>query len=227
MNPALESRRSRHSERGMTLIEVLAALAIGSLVLSTMYLALGTAVRSRLLVASQLQSQQHGRLVLQWLGDRVRQAGYAVNYNSPIPRCRDALVVEDASLNPTAAQLYFNTDLVGDGTVETIGFRLGTEIVGGATVNVVQQSVTDCVNGAAEQLASITDPTSVSVVSLTFTYYDVNGAQVTNLTSPTSIRSIRMIRITLVERTSAGAQGTRDHTWTVTVNFRNPDPRTL
>ncbi len=227
MTSAAVFQGRRAGERGLTLIEVLAALAIGSLVLSTIYLALGTAIRSRLLVASTLQSQQHGRLVVQWLGDRVRQAGYAVNYNSPIPRCRDALVVEDGSLNPASAALYFNTDLAGDGTVETIGFRLGTETVGGATVNVIQQSVTDCTSGAAEQVASITDPTSVSIVSFAFTYYNGSGGQVTDLVSPTSIRSIRMIRIALVERVSAGAQGTRDQTWTMTVSFRNPDPRTL
>ncbi|MGQ0571671.1 MAG: PulJ/GspJ family protein, partial [Armatimonadota bacterium] len=217
----------RRGERGMTLIEVLAAMAIGSLMLSTIYLAVGTAVRSRLRVMSTLQNQQHGRLVVQWLGDRLRQAGYAVSYTSSIPRCRDALVVEDPTLNPTSAQLYFNTDLAADGTPETIGFSVGLETVGSASVNVVRQSVTDCATGATEQVASVTDPTSVRVTSLSFAYYDANGAAVTDLTTPTGIRSIRMIRITLVEEASAGAQGTRSQTWTILVNLRNPDPRTL
>jgi len=50
---------------------------------------------------------------------------------------------------------------------------------------------------------------------------------VTDLTTPASIRSIRMVRITLVERASAGAAGEQEQTWSVQVNLRNPDPRTL
>lgn len=217
-------------ERGMTLVEVLAALAIGSLVMATIYLALGTAIRARLLVESTVHNQQHGRLVIQWVADRLRQAGYAVSPASTIPRCRDAIVVEDGALTPTATRLYFNTDLDGVGSgnpTQTIGFGLGTETVGGTAVNVVQESVTDCVNGATERLASVTDPTSVAIASLTFEYYDSSGAVVVNPTTPAAIRSIRMVRITMVERAAAGALGSREQTWTVLVNLRNPDPRTL
>ena len=221
------TRWIRLGERGLTLIEVLAAMTVGTLVLSSVYLAVGTAVRSRLLVQSTLHNQQHGRLIVQWMGDRIRQAGYAVTPSSSIPRCRDALVVEDGAYTPTASALYFNTDLANDGTPETIGFRLDTESVGVQSIAVVQQSGTDCAAGATEQLANVTDPTSVQIVSLTFTYYNASGAEVTDLVTPASIRSIRMVRITLVERASAGAAGTRDQTWTLMVNLRNPDPRTL
>lgn len=217
----------RRGERGLSLIEVLASLTIGTLLLSTVYLAIGTAIRSRLMVESTLHNQQHGRLIVQWLGDRIRQAGYAVNTASPLPRCRDALVVEDATLLSTATRLYFNTDVAGDGTTETIGFRMGTETVGGASINIVEEAVTNCATGAATQVSSVTDPTTIAILSLTFAYYDVSGAVVTDLTTPTGIRSIRMIRITLVERASAGAQGPRDQTWTILINLRNPDPRTL
>lgn len=217
-------------ERGMTLVEVLAALAIGSLVMATIYLALGTAIRARLLVESTVHNQQHGRLVIQWVADRLRQAGYAVSPGSTIPRCRDAIVAEDSTLTPTATRVFFNTDLDGDGAgnpTQTIGFGLGTETVGGAAVNVVQESVTDCVSGAMTRIASVTDPTSVAIASLTFEYYDSNGAVVVDTTTPAAIRSIRMVRVTMVERAAAGALGSREQTWTVLVNLRNPDPRTL
>ncbi len=217
----------RWGERGMSLLEVLAALTIGSLLMSTVYLAIGTAVRSRLLVDSTIRNQQHGRLVVQWLGDRIRQAGYAVDTGSVLPRCRDAIVVEDATLLPTATRLYFNTDVAVDTISETIGYRIGTEVVSGSPVNVLEQLVTNCTSGATTQTSSITDPTSIAVVSLTFTYYNVAGAVVTDLVTPSSIRSIRMVRITLVERANAGAQGPRDQTWSTMVQLRNPDPRTL
>ena len=220
-------RMGRRGERGLTMVEVLSTLAIGSLVLSTVYLATGTAIRSKMLVTSKLHNQQHGRIIVQWLGNRVRQAGYAVNTASPIPRCRDALVVEDASFAPTATRLYVNTDLANDGTTETIGFQMGTETVGATTINIIQELVTNCAAGATERVSSVTDPTSVRIISLTFTYYDAAGAVVTDLTTPASIRSIRMVRITLVERASAGAAGEQEQTWSVQVNLRNPDPRTL
>ncbi len=230
-------RRLRHpdvraggGERGMTLVEVLAALAVGTLVLATIYLAMGTAIRARLLVESRVHGQQHGRLVIQWVADRLRQAGYAVSPASTIPRCRDALVVEDGALTPTATRLFFNTDLDGAGAgnpTQTIGFLLGVETVGGAAVSVVQESVTDCTSGAIERRASISDPTSVEIASIAFEYYDANGAVVSNPTTPAAIRSIRMVRVTMVERAAAGALGTREQTWTVLVNLRNPDPRTL
>lgn len=221
------ARSIRHNERGTTLIEVLAALTIGTLLMSTIYLAIGTAVRSRLLVNSTLQNQQHGRIIVQWLGDRIRQAGYSVNYTSVLPRCRDAIVVEDAAYTPTATRLYFNTDVAADGTTETIGYQIGTELVGGSPVNIVEQSVTNCTVGSPTQTASVTDPTSVAIQSLYFTYYNVAGAVVTDLVTPSSIRSIRMVRITLVERAFAGAQGPRDQTWSTMVQLRNPDPRLL
>lgn len=217
----------RQHQRGSTLIEVVAAMTIGTLLMSTVYLAVGTAIRSRLLVNSTIRNQQHGRLIVQWLGDRVRQAGYAVNTSSALPRCRDAIVVEDAAYTPTATRLYFNTDVAVDGTPETIGYSVGTEVVNGSPVNIVEQSVANCTTGATTQTSSVTDPTSIAILSLTFTYYNAAGAVVTDLVSPASIRSIRMVRITLVERANAGAQGPRDQTWTTMVQLRNPDPRTL
>ncbi len=222
--------RRTAGERGMTLIEMLAAMAIGTLVLSTIYLALGTAIRARLLVESTVHGQQHGRLVIQWVADRMRQAGYGVAKAHPVARCRDALVVEEAALRPTSSQVFFNTDLDGTGAGEptqTIGFRLGTEMVRGTSVAVLRQSVTDCAGTATPVETSITDPTSVAVDSLVFTYYDRNGTVVGDLSSPVAIRSIRMVRVAMVERAAAGAMEPRVQTWNVLVNLRNPDPRTL
>ncbi|MDR7521814.1 MAG: prepilin-type N-terminal cleavage/methylation domain-containing protein [Armatimonadota bacterium] len=220
--------RTGRGERGLTLVEVIAAMAIGSLVLSTIYLALGTAIKARLLVWSQVHNQQHGRLVIQWMADRLRQAGYAVSPASPLPRCQDALVAEDPALRPTASQIYFNTDLDGAGAgapTQTIGFRVGRESAGGTMVNVVEESVADCTSGAPSRVSSVTDPTSVAIASLTFDYYDASGTPVTDLATPDSIRTIRMVRITLVEQASAGSLGPRGQTWSVLVSLRNPDPR--
>lgn len=212
----------------MTLVEVLATLAIGTIVLSSMYLAMGTAVRSRVKVGLTIHNQQHGRLAIQWMSDRLRQAGYGVDTASPLPRCRDALVVEDAGLQPTATRIFFNTDLDGPGALptQTIGFYQGTEFVAGAAVPVLLQSVADCTTGAGTTAGSLMDPSSVRVLSLQFQYYDAAGAVVTDLTSPAGIRSIRRVRITLQMR-AAGPRDVEDQTWQTTVTLRNPEPHTL
>ncbi len=62
--------------RGTTLIEVLTALAIASIVTSSLYLLVGTTIKARLIVNARVSDQERGRLALAWLADRVRQVNY-------------------------------------------------------------------------------------------------------------------------------------------------------
>jgi prepilin-type N-terminal cleavage/methylation domain-containing protein len=73
--------------RGVTLIEVLAALAIGTIVTSSLYLLVGNAIKARLIISARVADQEQGRLALMWLADRVRQ----VNYD-PQAACPDGLL---------------------------------------------------------------------------------------------------------------------------------------
>lgn len=62
--------------RGTTLIEVLTALAIGSLVTSSLYLLVGSTIKARLIVSARVSDQERGRLAIGWLADRLRQVSF-------------------------------------------------------------------------------------------------------------------------------------------------------
>ncbi|MGH2452278.1 MAG: PulJ/GspJ family protein [bacterium] len=62
--------------RGTTLIEVLAALAIGTIVTSSLYLLVGNTIKARLIVNARVSDQERGRVAVAWLADRLRQVNY-------------------------------------------------------------------------------------------------------------------------------------------------------
>ncbi len=61
---------------GTTLIEVLTALAIGSIVTSSLYLLVGSTIKARLIVSARVSDQERGRLAIGWLADRLRQVNF-------------------------------------------------------------------------------------------------------------------------------------------------------
>src|SRR3972149_6824577 len=63
-------------DRGTTLIEVLTALAIASIVTTSLHLLVGSAIKARLIVNARVADQEQGRLALAFLADRLRQVNY-------------------------------------------------------------------------------------------------------------------------------------------------------
>lgn len=68
--------RPARSAGGMTLIEVVTALAIAALVTSSLYLLVATGVKGRLIVQARVADQEWGRQAISLLADRIRQANY-------------------------------------------------------------------------------------------------------------------------------------------------------
>ncbi len=200
----------------MTLLEAVAALAITVLAFGSVHLTVGTAVLGGLLTSSTVAKQQQGRQVVEWITDRVRQAGFRAS-GSPIPRCQDRIATVSPYL-PTASSLWVNGDVDNDGTPETRGFQI--ETVSGTSA--VTETVIDCVTGAVTQDQPITSPTSVQALALAFSYYDASGNAVTNLSTPAAIRTIRFVTVTVQVQASAGAHGPTTETWTGSVDLRNP-----
>jgi hypothetical protein len=62
--------------RGTTLIELVTALAIMTVVAGSLYLLLGAGIKGRLIVHARVSDQERGRLALMWLSDHVRQINY-------------------------------------------------------------------------------------------------------------------------------------------------------
>ncbi|MGH2375197.1 MAG: PilW family protein [bacterium] len=75
------------AQRGTTLIELVATLAIAALITSSLYLVLETGIKGRLIAQARITDQEWGRQALALLVDRVRQ----VNYDPQAP-CPDSVL---------------------------------------------------------------------------------------------------------------------------------------
>jgi hypothetical protein len=210
--------RGLSGDAGVTFLEVIMALSIMALVFGSIHLVVGNAIAAKLMVSNRIADQSQGRQTVEWIADRVRQAGFRASSGSSFPRCRNGIVSQDSLYYPTTSAISITTDFDNEGTAETRTFKV--ETVAGQPA--VTESVTECTTGATTSDQPITDTTAVRVQSLTFAYYDVNGAAVTNLTSPAAIQTIRTVQVTVVVRALGGKMGPTDQTWTSQVTLRNP-----
>jgi type II secretory pathway component PulJ len=199
-------------------MEVLVALSIMALLFGSIHLVVGNAIAAKLMVSNRIADQSQGRQVVEWLADRVRQAGFRANPVSSIPRCRNGIVSQDSLYYPTTSSLSVTADFDNSGTAETRTFKV--EAVGGTQA--VTETVTECATGATTVDQPVTDTTSVRVQSLTFAYYDASGNAVTNLSDPVAIQSIRTVQVTVLVRALLGRSGPTDETWTTEIALRNP-----
>jgi hypothetical protein len=212
----VETGPGRRTEAGLTLLEVVATLAITVIAFASMHLTAGTAILGKLLTSTTIAKEQQGRQVVEWIADRVRQAGFGLG-GSSIPRCQDKIATQSGYL-PTTSQLWINGDVDNDGTPETFGFQV--ETVSG--VPTVTETVINCATGATALDQPITSPTTIKVLALTFGYYDSSGNAVTNLASAVSIRTIRFVTITVQVQANGGARGPTTQTWSTSIDLRNP-----
>ena len=203
------------TEAGLTLLEVVSALAISFIALASIHLTAGTAVLGQLLTSTTVAKEQQGRQVVEWISDRIRQAGFGIA-GSSIPRCQNKVSTQAGYL-PTSSQLWINADVANTGTPQTFGFQV--ENVSG--VPTVTQTVINCATGATPQDQPITSPTTIKVLALTFGYYDSNGNPI-NLGSPSSIQTTRFITVTVQVQANGGARGPTNQTWSTNIALRNP-----
>ncbi len=212
------SYKSLEAEAGLTLLEVVAAVSISVLAFASIHLTVGTAILGKLLASSTVSKEQQGRQAVEWIADRVRQAGFRASATSTFTRCRNGIVSQDASYYPTTSKLSVTGDVDNDGTAETRTFQI--ETVNG--VPAVTETVLECATGATPLDQPITSPTTVKALALQFDYYDAIGNPVANLTSPTEIQKIRYVQVTIQVQASAGAHGPTTQTWTSNIALRNP-----
>lgn len=222
-----QSGRPR-SQTGLTLVEVIMAMALMAFIAGAMSTLVGAAIRSKLIVNVRSADTETARQTLEWMSERLRNAGLNIKPSeasqSGYPaRCRDRVVAQDATLQPTQAEVYvtgeiLNTDTAAGNELITIGYLLGT-----ADGNqVVMEYRYPCTNGIPT--VTILSNPRINVTTLNFRYFAANGTEVTSLTSVANIRRIHMIRIVLAVEGSEGTSGIQRQTWTRDVMFRNPEP---
>lgn len=202
----VELSEAGRGQRGFTLLEMVSAVAISTLGLASIHLTMGTALLGRVLTSGTVHKQHEGRMIVEWIGDRVREAGYGVLSSG---LCQDK--IPTTTYEPTATQLYVVANVDNTGP-EIYGFR--------KTGNTINQQVLSCAGSLIDD-QPLTSSSSAKVLSLIFAYYDASGVAVTNLTQADKIRSIRFITITATVRAVA-THGPTDETWTTSIALRNP-----
>ncbi len=217
----IEMRIEMRKENGYTLVELLTALCVASMMMVAIYAAINSAQISSANVERRVTGQQDTRGALELIAMEVAMASYNPNGNNniwidapPNGSCiagvhthPDYLGIQYADNNSIAIEMDINGNNLIDGTPnnpnEIIYYNYD------AANNQITRS-TNC--GASLPLLGGTDSTSktVSVVNASanvpvFTYYDGNNFQLTTPVATPNI--IRRIEITLVVDTlyNAGA----------------------
>lgn len=226
--PSLAARTHRLGDQaGLSLIELLVVIVLMAALAGSMSTLVGVAVRSKLIVAVRSADTETARQTLEWMSERLRNAGLNLKpADQSADRCKDMVVALDPALRPTANSIYvsgeiLNSDGAAGNEVMTLGYRLGNDPVTGTTV--VIEARQPCASGTAVIETPLSDP-RITVTNLAFQYFSVAGAQITALTDVTQIRRIRLMRISLTVQGSQGRSGVQTQLWTRDVMLRNPEP---
>jgi type II secretory pathway component PulJ len=205
----------------MSLVEVLVALVIMGIVVGSLSALVGAAVRGRTITAVRSADTETARQTLEWMAERLRNAGLNVRPSlQPQTRCQDMVVAQDAALRPQSSSVHvsgeiYNTDTVAGNQVITLGYRLSGGVV-------VEDSSPCASLGWAPTTAQVSNP-NVTVTALTFRYFTRNGTEVIVPTVDVdAIREIRMLQATITVQDTEGTSGAQTQTFTRLIMLRNP-----
>lgn len=223
------TRRVFRAHAGLTLIEVLVGMTLMAVIASAMSILVGAATRSKMITVTRSANTETTRRALDWISERLRNAGLDLDPTAQSQaRCKDSVVAQDAALLPTANSVYvsgaiLNTSKTTPYQFDTIGYYLGSDPgTGTAVVMEYRQSCSSGVTDVANNSQPLSSP-KIPVTNLIFDYFDPNGTQVTDLTTPSSIQQIRMIRISITVQHAEGTSGVETVTLTRYVTLRNPE----
>lgn len=221
---------SVHDHRGLTVVEILVASALMAVVTGAIGILVGASVQSKVISASRSANTETARVALEWMSDRLRNAGLNVlPSQQPQLRCKDRVVAQDTTLLPTSSSVYVSGDMLNTVTsppypVATIGYYLAADP--GTGNNVVMEYNQPCSAGAtaiSTYSTRLSNP-RINVTGLTFSYFDANGAAVTNLSSVSAIRQIQIVSISMTVQGSEGKSGLQQQVFQRYVQFWDPDP---
>jgi Tfp pilus assembly protein PilW len=232
MHPQYDQRACNviRAQTGLTAVEVLVGIMLMAVVTAAMSILVGAAVQSKVITATRSADTETTRRTLDWMSERLRNAGLNLNPNlQSVNRCMDRVVAQDSALLPTANSVYvsgeiINTDTIAGNEDITIGYYLGSDPATGAQVVMeYRQSCSSGLTDVADNSQPLSNP-KITVAGLTFDYFGPNGDQITDLTTPSSIQQIRMIRISMTVQNSEGTSSIQIQTLTRDVTLRNPEP---
>lgn len=216
-------------QAGTTLVEMLVAILVMAVVIGTMSVLVGAAVRGKMIVAVRTADTESARQTLEWMSERLRNAGLNVYPGTQMElRCRDMVVAEDSGLRPRSGSVYvsgeiLNSNLDAGDEVITLGYRLENGVV-------VEDRAPCSVawNSSTVSSSAVSNP-RIPVTSLVFRYFARTGDLIPvpvggQITDPGQVRGIRLIEITLTVQGEEGTSGAQTQTFTRLVMLRNPRP---
>lgn len=216
-------------QAGTTLVEMLVAIVVMAMVLGTLSVLVGAAVRGKMIVAVRSADTESARQTLEWMSERLRNAGLNVYPSAQVElRCKDMVVALDSGLRPRSGSVYvsgeiLNADTVAGNEVITLGYRLENGVV-------VEEKARCAVtwNSSTVSSAAVSNP-RVPVTALVLRYFTRSGDLVPvpsggQITDVDEIRSIRLIEITMTVQGEEGRSGQQIQTFTRLVMLRNPRP---
>jgi len=204
---ALIMKNDPKSIKGFTLIEILFALFIGLLLMSTIYVSMISGQRSSVALEGKVTAQQDARAILEIMALEIGMASFNPNFvtgiwrDGPAGTCGGVALnqtykgIQEATTNSITVEMDINENSTLGNANETIRYVYDT-----ANQRITRE--TNCGGGAQSFLGDLTgNPRSVQVVNNTagiplFRYFDGSGAQIASL--PAGIPNIRRIEITLV-----------------------------
>jgi hypothetical protein len=205
-------------------VEVVVSTVLMVTVVGAISSLVGATVRGKLIVSSRSADTQTARQTLQWMSERLRNAGLNILPSAQSQdRCKDMVVAQDASLRPQSDRIYISGEIINTNTtagdeVITLGYRVDN--------GVVVEDAGSCSGTWSPTTSQVSDP-RVTVNSLQFRYFQANGAEVAvPTTDVTEIQAIRLVQISMTVTASEGTSGPSTQTFTRLVMFRNPPPDT-
>jgi type II secretory pathway pseudopilin PulG len=204
------------TERGITLVELIIAMAAGLAVMLALYAGTELGQRSSVAIERKVIAQQDARAALDIMALEIRMASYNANYVAGIwakpsdPNCgtpspnQEYKGIQEAGANSITVEMDRDeSSAIGNVTNEIIRYNYDT-----ANQRITRS--TNCGNAQAflgPTLANL-GQRDVRVVNSTvgipvFRYYDGIGAQIAQADLPIMIPNIRRIDITLVVDTAA------------------------
>ena len=201
-------------QRGITLVELMIAMAAGVVVMMALYAATEMGQRSSVAVERKIIAQQDARAALDIMALEIRMASYNSNYAAGIwvegpgdPNCgnispADEQVrkgIREAGTNSITVEMDINEN-------STIGGAGNSNEIIRYNYDIPNQRITRSTNcGGANEFLGPRDALVVnsSAGIPVFRYYDGTGTEITQANLPLMIPNIRRIDITLVVDTEA------------------------
>ncbi len=196
----------KRNEKGFTLVELLATIGAGLILLAAIATAVTFGYRSSVAVERKVTAVEDARAALELMSTEIRMASYNPNFaaNPWAPRCEGTGAVEayrgiqEATARDITVQMDIGeSSLIGDSANEIIRY----------SYDVANQRITRSTNcGGAQPFLGDTaasgNPRTTLVINNdlnvpVFRYFDGSGAEIPAASLPARIPDIRRIDITL------------------------------